>query len=180
VLRAAHPEDACWTFSDGHRTEAFWPRRQAHETWVHLVDLEQVLGRTSDIPASLAADGVDEVLDVFLPRMHSKGLPARLSAPLLLDATDTDDAWLLTPSESGDGPPLVERLRDDGPGRRGRHLTALGPLRDDAPDRVDAVRAAASDLMLLLWKRRSPDHRSIILDGDRSRLLAFLRSPLTP
>lgn len=167
VLRAAQPQDECWTFSEAHRTEAFWPRRQTHETLVHLVDLEQTLGRTSDLPALLAADGVDEVLDVFLPRMHAQGRPARLSAPLRLHATDTGDAWLLTPSGSGDGPPLVHRL--DSPDRVGV-----------ADEPVDAVRAAAADLMLLLWKRRSPDHRSITLDGDRARLLHFLRSPLTP
>jgi hypothetical protein len=34
--------------------------------------------------------------------------------------------------------------------------------------------------MLLLWKRLSPDHPALTLDGDRDRILAFLRSPLTP
>jgi uncharacterized protein (TIGR03083 family) len=172
VLRVARLDDECWTFSAHHHSKAFWPRRQAHETVVHLADLQQVIGSTTDIPPDLAADGVAEVLDVFLPRMHAKGRPARLSAPLELHATDTGDAWLLTPPLRRDDPPIVRRLESPS-------LGALEVLDLDG-HRVDAVRAAASDLMLLLWKRRSPDHRNITLDGDRTRLLHFLRSALTP
>jgi hypothetical protein len=32
----------------------------------------------------------------------------------------------------------------------------------------------------MLWKRLPADHAGASLDGDRDRLLALLRSPLTP
>ncbi|HSE10330.1 MAG TPA: maleylpyruvate isomerase family mycothiol-dependent enzyme [Nocardioidaceae bacterium] len=172
VLRHAQPDEECWTFSARHHTQAFWPRRQAHETLIHLVDLHQTLGTTPDIPADIAADGVAEVLEVFLPRMHAKGLPARLSAPLRLHATDTDDAWLLTPARLDDGSPIVRRLESP-------DLGGLDVL-DVEGHRVATVRASASDLMQLLWKRRSPDESGIDLEGNEDRILDFLDSPLTP
>ena len=74
------------------------------------------------------------------------------------------------------GDPYAHRL----PHRRKRHHHGPQHRLDDvdrvgiADEPVDTVRATASDLMLLLWKRRSPDHRSITLDGDRARLLKEL------
>lgn len=160
VLKEARPDQECWTFAAGRQDQGFWLRRQAHETLVHLVDLHQTIGRTTDVPADQAADGVAEVLEVFLPRMHARGRPADLAAPLLLHATDTGDTWLLTPT---DGPPQV------------RHVTDT----DLVDDGTDLVRAPAATLMLLLWRRVSPEDADVDLDGDRERLLRFLRSPLT-
>ena len=165
VLRAADGEDLCWTFSAHHHTAAFWPRRQTHETLVHLVDLHQSAGRTTTIPAWLAADAVGEVLEVFLPRMHARGRPATISAPIVLHAHDTGDAWLVAPPlDGGSGPPLA------GP-------SAWGDILDVG---LDTVTGTAADLMLLLWKRLPVDTPGVTLDGDRTRLLAFLDSPLTP
>ncbi len=162
VLRAAAPDEACWTFSADHATKGFWPRRQTHETLVHLADLQHTRSRTSDIPAHLAVDGIAEVLEVFLSRMHARGRPATLDAPLLLHASDTDDRWLLTPRV--DGPPAWRHVEPTG------HVGAGH----------DLVTAPAADLMLLLWRRLSPEHPSVTLDGDPDRLAAFLSSPLTP
>lgn len=161
VLRAADPERECWTFSAADHTQGFWQRRQAHETLVHLVDLHQARGSTADLPAAVAADGVAEVLEVFLPRMHARGRHADLRSPLLLHASDTGDTWLLAP---GDGPPTVQRVEDT-------HLVDHG---------TDLVVAGAGDLMLLLWGRLRPDAPGVTLDGDRTRLLSFLGSRLTP
>lgn len=163
VLRAAAPDDPCWTFSARHSTKAFWPRRQTHETLVHLIDALQAAGRTTDIALPLAADGVAEVLEVFLPRMHARGRPADLSAPLLLKAADTEDTWLLT-TPATPGPPLLRRVEPE-------HLSHSG---------IDRLVAPAADLMLLLWKRLRPEDADLSLDGDRDRILAFLDSPLTP
>jgi uncharacterized protein (TIGR03083 family) len=162
VLRDADGEQACWTFSAAHHTEAFWPRRQTHETLVHLVDLHQASGRTTEVPAVLAADGIAEVLEVFLPRMHERGRPADLVAPTLIHATDTGDTWLLAPAV--EGPPEVHRVDGADFVERGADLLA-GP---------------AADLMMMLWKRLPADHPGASLDGDRDRLLALLASPLTP
>lgn len=164
VLRAARPADPCWTFSASHRTRGFWPRRQTHETLVHLADLQQACGRVPEIAPDLAADGVDEVLEVFLPRMHARGRRADIGAPVVLHATDTGAAWVVTPAEGSDGAPAVRRVTWD----------------DVAASELDTVAAPASDLMLLLWKRLPLDSAGVDLRGDRERLLAFLGSPLTP
>jgi uncharacterized protein (TIGR03083 family) len=162
VLRDADGDAACWTFSAAHHTEAFWPRRQTHETLVHLVDLHQASGSTPEVPAVLAADGIAEVLEVFLPRMHERGRPADLVAPTLVHAADTGDTWLLSPS--AEGPPEVSRVD-------GADLVERG---------ADLLAGPAADLMMMLWKRLPADHTGASLDGDRDRLLALLRSPLTP
>ncbi len=165
VLRVARPEDECWTFSALHHTAAFWPRRQTHETLVHLADLQQTSGRTTVIPTSLAADGISEVLDVFIPRMHARGRRATISHPVVLRATDTVETWLVTPPlDDGDGVPLAGTVAWDA-------VADVG---------LDTVSGTAADLMLLLWKRMDPDDHAVTLDGDRTRLLDFLRSPLTP
>jgi uncharacterized protein (TIGR03083 family) len=162
VLRDTDGEQTCWTFSAAHHTKAFWPRRQTHETLVHLVDLHQASGGTPEVPAVLAADGIAEVLEVFLPRMHERGRPADLVAPTLIHATDTGDTWLLDPTV--EGPPEVCRVD-------GADLVERG---------ADLLAGPAADLMMMLWKRLPADHPGASLDGDRDRLLAFLRSPLTP
>lgn len=165
VLRDSRAADPCWTFSGRDRTVAFWQRRQAHETVVHLADLLAASGRPMElsaaVPPALAADGALEVLEVFVPRMHGRGKPADLRAPLLLHAADTRDTWLLTPEP--DDPPRVDAVRDD----------------DDVDDGVDLLAAPAAALLLLLWRRLAADHEAVTLDGDRERILAFLDSPLT-
>lgn len=151
----------------------YWPRRQTHETLVHLVDLQQAAGRTARLPKRLgddaeswAADGVAEVLEVFVPRMHARGRPAILAAPLLLSASDTGDTWLVRPPDAlePDGPPVSRRVD-------GEDLVDGG---------IDLVAGPALDLMLLLWKRLPVDAPTVTLDGDLARLRAFLASPLTP
>jgi len=165
VLRESRAADPCWTFSR-NRTAGFWQRRQAHETTVHLADLRAASGGKparlhAGITPALAADGALEVLEVFLPRMHDRGKPAELRAPLLVHARDTRDTWLLTPVV--DGPPKVSVVHPD----------------DDVDDATDLVAAPAAELMLLLWRRLPVGHEAVTIDGHRERILAFLQGPLT-
>jgi uncharacterized protein (TIGR03083 family) len=165
VLRDSRAADPCWTFAGRDRTVGFWQRRQAHETAVHLADLRWVDGAapalTDTVTPELAADGALEVLEVFLPRMHSRGKSVDLRAPLLVHATDTRDTWMLTPD--ADGPPTVTAVHVD----------------EEVGDHTDLIAAPAASLMLLLWRRLPVEHESVTLDGDRDRILAFLQSPLT-
>lgn len=78
-----------------------WARRQCHETTIHGVD---AMSATAGEPVSaamtwfsprLAADGVDELLTGFLPRPRVKlRMPSQTA--VLVEATDTGDAWTLT------------------------------------------------------------------------------------
>jgi uncharacterized protein (TIGR03083 family) len=158
VLRAVPADRPCWNFAFGAGVAGFWPRRQLHETTIHLVDLELASGRPAAIASDVAADGVDEVLTVMVPRMHRRGHVAELVAPLEVSASDTGESWLLTPA----APPAVER--------RTRPAVEAGGDRLEAP---------ADVLYRLLWKRET-DTGAIRILGDHARIEAFLASRLTP
>jgi hypothetical protein len=57
---------------------SFWSRRQAQETSMHLWDAKSALGIFEPIEESLAADGVAEVFEVFLPQQLRQG---RMQSP---------------------------------------------------------------------------------------------------
>lgn len=84
VLRATPPDASCPTFL-GPRPSAWWRRRQAHETAVHRWDAEHATGRAPVLDEQLSADGVDEVLQVFVPRMRERGLLGELPSAVALE-----------------------------------------------------------------------------------------------
>jgi uncharacterized protein (TIGR03083 family) len=146
VLRTT-PEDATfWTFWPPQRNVAFLRRRMAHETAVHRWDCEAAYGGARPIEPRLAADGVDELLTVYLP---SWGKSRGAGETIGLRATDTGDEWLL---RIGDG--TLETTRD---------LAGAG----------GTVAGAASDVVLALWGRIPL--QTLSTEGDLaplSRLLA--------
>ncbi len=150
ALEAATPEDRCWHFAGTEKVKAFWFRRQVHETAVHLADAHAAAGTAVTLDPAVAADGVDEVLTAWLPRVSRWHAPPPLAAPLALRTTDTGDAWTLHPGE----PP------------------ALGPATEPAA----TAEATAQDLLLHLWKRTAPAPR---LTGDTGTAEQFLQAPFT-
>lgn len=99
-LIAALDRDAdrpAWSFSrePGHDRLAFWQRRQAHENLIHRWDAESAIGRPGPLDATLAADGIAEVLEVFVPRMRARGLLGPLPDAVRLRATDTAAEWVI-------------------------------------------------------------------------------------
>jgi uncharacterized protein (TIGR03083 family) len=152
VLSVADPDEPCWTFL-GPRPKQFWFRRQAQELTVHAWDAETALATGAPgsppperIPADLAADGVDEFLDVFLGRFLPPPGDGREST---LHLHGTDD-----PPVAGGAEWLV-RLTADGPVVTTEH--AKGDV---------ALRGPAEDLLLVLWRRRPLDALDVL--GDRS------------
>jgi uncharacterized protein (TIGR03083 family) len=141
ALGDADPDDPCWHFGGTGKTKAFWFRRQVHETAVHLADARCATGTGFTLDPAVAADGVDEVLGAFLPRVTRWHAVPRLPGPVSLRATDTGDVWTVHPGE----PP------------------ALGPAADGA-----TAEAPAQALLLRLWKRTGPDPRT---DGDAAAAL---------
>lgn len=181
VLRSADPDRPCWNFVFRSGTAAFWPRRQVHETTVHLLDLAAA-GGTADVPVDpdVAADGVDEVLTVFLHRMHHRGHPADLRGPICIGCEDVDRAWTVSPR------PPVKGSRAGVPVQpRGSAKESAPPLLDGPPvvvdrrhPRADQVTAPASVLYKVLWKRADPS--GLHVAGNRDRVDAFLGSRLVP
>jgi hypothetical protein len=181
VLRAADCAAPCWNFAFGTGTAAFWPRRQLHETTIHHLDLEQTLGRETTIDSAVARDGVDEVLRVFLHRMHQRGRPAQLEQPLAVTASDTGDTWVVAPQPRSGSTPMVPA---QAVGTAAETVPSLPPSvehRTSPSAHVeDRVEAPAGVLYRMLWKRLAPEDAGLRISGDESRVRGFLGSALVP
>jgi uncharacterized protein (TIGR03083 family) len=146
ILEDLDPDRPAWTW--GRRnTVGFIRRRVAQESSVHCWDAVNAMGANEPIERTIAVDGVDEFLDEVLP-----GLSPDLNGAaqtICLRADDTTGQWTVRTGEGS-----VNRIRTN----------------DDQADAT--VTATASDLLLLLWGRRSPDH--VRVDGNMTALQRFL------
>lgn len=155
TLDAIDPDLPSWTWPAQIRKAGFWHRRLAHEVSVHRWDAEAAAGRPGPIETKLAADGVNEVLDTWLPAGYRKGA-TDLHGVVHLVATDASYEWFV-------------RLRG-----AGVSLLDTGTIldSDDHHARAEAT-GTASDLLLALMGRTDPD--KLLLTGDR-RLFGALRA----
>ena len=135
-----NPSSEAWTFSPPH-TVGFWQRRQAQENLVHRWDIENALGDPKEIDASLAADGIGEVIDVFIPRRLRKGWLDPLPWSVRLVDAEGNADWVIGPGDpvatvTGAAPALLlglwkrramegQALTWSGDTERGRHLLAM-------------------------------------------------------
>lgn len=87
ALTAADPQAPTWSFTTD-RTAGFWRRRQALETVVHRWDAQRAVGEPAPLDAQLAADGIAEVADLFLPRQVRFGRIPPLPAAVALRPLD--------------------------------------------------------------------------------------------
>jgi hypothetical protein len=164
AIRAVDPDEPCWNFAPVDQRAGFWARRRLHETVIHLVDLiqagvaagEQVDTGLAVVPPAVAADGVDEVFEVFLPRMLARGFAPAVTRQVGVRATDTGNEWTLTPVSQGDRP-LVERGK------------AVGEA---------VLSGTASELDLCLWKRLPGT--VLTVEGDAAVAADFLAGRATP
>jgi uncharacterized protein (TIGR03083 family) len=61
------PQDRAGNWYTPDQTVGFWIRRMAQETVIHRIDAELATGqRVAPVPDDLAADGIDELLKVFV------------------------------------------------------------------------------------------------------------------
>ena len=145
TLDGLDPDRPAWTW--GRRnTVAFIIRRVAQESAVHCWDAVNATGAREPVEQAIAVDGVDEFLDEVLPGLsHDLHGPAET---ICLRTNDTLDQWTVRTGEGSS------------------HLNPAGGQADAT------VTASASDLLLLLWGRRSSDHVQIA--GDTAALQRFL------
>jgi uncharacterized protein (TIGR03083 family) len=146
VLRDADPDEVVWTFA-GPRPARWWLRRQVHETAVHAWDATAAAGLVAPVPAAVAADGIDEHLDMFVPRLFDTAAFAGTGETMHLHATDCDGEWVL-------------RFDPD----------AVVVTREHQKGDV-AARGTASDLLLVVWNRIGTDALEVF--GDVSVLERF-------
>jgi uncharacterized protein (TIGR03083 family) len=145
ALGEIDPATSLWTFSKADRTARFWLRRRAIETTVHCYDAQLAAGHTRPVDAPLAVAGIDEFLEVFLPRFGAE--PLADGATIHLHCTDVDGEWLVT-----GGPDVALVTREH----------AKGDV---------AARGTASDLLLFLWGRAPIE--TLELFGDAALLERF-------
>jgi uncharacterized protein (TIGR03083 family) len=151
ALQAVSPAEAVPNFSYVDERAAFWHRRQMHETTVHGVDAAQALGLGEEdwaVAPSIAADGIDEVLQVFFPRMTARHQRPDVRSRIRLVATDTQQSWIVAPGDGDLGPPLQLHPSLDADG---------------------SVSGPAVDLYLGLWKRVAPER--LDFEGVDGRIL---------
>ncbi len=148
-----HDRD-CWVIGGTTGTTAFWRRRMVLESLKHLLDVRTPpssrFAVAPELDAELAADGVDEFLQVFLARSRSSLDP--LPGTVRLAATDVDRTWTLAPDWS----------------------------LDDDTDVTAMIEGSAAALLLLLWERASaldePDRFRIT--GDPKVVRALESTPI--
>jgi uncharacterized protein (TIGR03083 family) len=164
VLAATDPAEPCWTFQPGNDVAGFWSRRQSHELAMHRNDLVAAAGGAYHYDARHAADGVGEVLDVFLQRRKAYGVPPLdVPAPVLLECADRPERWLLAPV----------------PGDPDSHQAA-GPRVADPTVAAAAIRGPVAGLVLSLWKRQDAAAAGLVLEGDADLAKRLLAAKLTP
>ncbi|MER5335092.1 maleylpyruvate isomerase family mycothiol-dependent enzyme [Micromonospora sp. NPDC002717] len=150
LFDALDPEAPAWNWAPQPKKAGFWPRRMAHETAVHRWDAQLAIAAGEPVEAKLAADGVSEVLDTWLPagRRRTAG---RWHGVVQLSAVDAAQQWFLR--LRGEGVALLD--------------TATIFDHDDHHARAQ-VSGTASDLLLALWGRVSFD--TLDVAGDPALL----------
>lgn len=153
--------DLVWAFV-GQVPARFWARRMAHETLVHRADAQLAAGQPADIEPDLAADAIDEWLDVMSGPLSGRPDPRAQALP----AGRTLHVHAALPAgESPDGPTewLVSH-GEDGVTVRREHAKA------------DVALTGPADRLLLVLLRRLPaDDPSITVYGDAGLLAGWLQ-----
>jgi len=177
VLRGADPRQPCWNFVFGTGVAGFWQRRQTHEALMHGIDLAIAGDHEERLPLHLAVDGIDEALNVFLLRMHSRGYAAALELPIEVRATDVGRSWVVEPAPQAAIP--AQASPSDSRAWGGTDRTAPHVTIGRRPG-IDRIEGPAATILKLLWKRARPVQPDLALIGDEDRILRFLGSRLTP
>ncbi len=168
-LAGLDPAEEAWTWSQDH-TVAFILRRQAHEAVIHRLDAELAAGTVTPVDALLAADGVEEVLDVMYGGLPPWGTWTPLDHYVRVDCVDTDTSvWTQLGVFSGTAPDGTEIA-----GEEDLHVVADPGVEPDA-----VVSGRADDLDAWLWRRR--DDEGIAVAGDRGiygRFRAAVNHPI--
>jgi uncharacterized protein (TIGR03083 family) len=137
-LEATDPAQPCWTWVPYDDSVGFWARRTTQETAMHRWDAQNAGAAADAFEAELAADGVDEYLEI-LGAFRGRRFP---EGSIHLHTTDTPGEWLA-------------RLSPEG----------IDVTREHAKGDV-AVRGPASEVLLVFMGRMPMDTVDVL--GDAS------------
>lgn len=140
---------------------AAWARRAAHDVLVHRADAAGTVGAAFPVEADLAADAIDEFLDL-------------LSNPLVAGAEADPDG----PGAAGPAGTVHLHATDAGPEVASEWLVELGSptftWRHAHDKATVAVRGPIADLLRVVSRRLPPDAEAVEVLGDRAVLDAWL------
>ena len=151
AIGSVAPDTRIPNFTRTNEVASFWPRRQLHETMVHLRDLTLAM-HLPDVPCQpeLAADGVDELFAVSFRVLMARETPPRVTQHIRIHATDTGDEWVLRADVSGE-------------------------LADVRTVCRASISGTASALYFALWGRLP--HEALTVEGDAAA--EFLAGPIS-
>lgn len=126
----------------GPQPASWYLRRLANELAMHRWDVQAAISSPDSIEADLARDGIDEVLEIFVPNRLDFDTLNGVGETIHFHSTDAEDGeWLL-------------RLQAD------RVDWELGHAKGDV-----AARGTMSDLLLLIWGRIPPARVEVFGDA---------------
>ncbi|MGV9902763.1 maleylpyruvate isomerase family mycothiol-dependent enzyme [Streptomyces sp. NPDC003388] len=158
ALREAGPGAAVWTWA-GDLHCGFWARRMAHEITVHRADAALAAGLPYDVAPDIAADALDEWLQLveWAQRNAADPAAAELRGPgrsIHLHATDAEPAlnaeWIVELGEEGFG------------WRRGHEKATV------------ALRGPLTSVLLAFYRRLPLDAPGLEVLGEREVLEFWL------
>jgi uncharacterized protein (TIGR03083 family) len=169
ALGDADPAEPAWTWHPDHKDVAFIFRRQAHEALIHRRDAELTAHTITPFPADLAADGVDEVLDVMYGGCPPWGEFSGLPHYVRVDLTDTGDSvWVQLGRFHGTDPEGIVHDEDD-----------IKVVTDPGVEPDAVISGTAEALDARLWRRA--DGAETHLAGDLAivdRFRAVVHQPI--
>lgn len=171
VLASADPDEPAWSWStaEGAQVVGFTYRRQAHEALIHRLDAELAAGSVTSLPARLAADGVQEALDVMFGSLPPWGHFDPVEQFVEYRITDTGESvWAQLGLFSGTSPEGKQFA-----GEHDQHVVA-------APGRAAdlVISGTAQSLDTWLWHRGSD---GVEISGDptvQAHVQAVLGNPI--
>jgi uncharacterized protein (TIGR03083 family) len=156
ALEASGPEAAVWTWYPPDQRAGFWARRMAHETLIHRIDAELASGQTGLVDAGLAADGVDEVLNVYVGGVPAWATFTPGDGVARLRSLDPVSSWdVRLGSMSGTSTDTGNTYTDLDA------IVVVDPVGDPAVE----VTGTAADLDLWLWGRGPIDRLEVAGDA---------------
>jgi uncharacterized protein (TIGR03083 family) len=140
-------DDECWSWFQHGRRVGWWARRMALEAVVHRSDTDVAQGKKISVASEVAADGIDEYLDVFVASSRTAN-DAPAGPTINFECSDRSDRWWL--DLSGRGERVVSREKRDASVR---------------------IYGTAEQLLLVVWGRVSAfDAAGVTMSGDVGKL----------
>jgi uncharacterized protein (TIGR03083 family) len=121
--------DECWSWFAPGRHVGWWARRMALEAVVHRTDTDAAQAKELSVSPDVAADGIDEFLDVFVAASRAAH-DAPIGPTMRFECSDRNERWWLDLSEQG------------------KRIVSREPR--DASVRI---RGTAEQLLLIVWGR---------------------------